>query len=247
MQPPPPHYSPDGRFWWDGFRWVAAQAPPIAPIRSPYLQPPSSERHMTAKQVGCPALVVVSVVGIVLWAMTGARPSPSASPTTSTVAPPTGTAEPTPTKDPYGVADHSCPGMCVNYDFMTFTVKDVRRNAPMDGVDPGAGQHWVVVDVAISNNQGATEDEETNAHDFNIVGTDGIVTTATHVYKAQYGIPISDINGCSDWNAVIAKSGGAFGPRPLCFHVGGDGNGPMTLRWQPRVLGDQIEIVIPHS
>jgi hypothetical protein len=36
MQPPPPQFSPDGLFWWDGARWVPR--PGIPPLQQP--QPP---------------------------------------------------------------------------------------------------------------------------------------------------------------------------------------------------------------
>ena len=42
-QPPPPQYSPDGLFWWDGTRWVPLARPPQAPPPPPAypVQPPS--------------------------------------------------------------------------------------------------------------------------------------------------------------------------------------------------------------
>ena len=32
-----PQYSPDGRYWWDGYQWVAVPtAPPSPPVSPPY-------------------------------------------------------------------------------------------------------------------------------------------------------------------------------------------------------------------
>ncbi len=38
QQPPPPQFSPDGLYWWDGVRWVPRPGVPAAPPPSP---PPS--------------------------------------------------------------------------------------------------------------------------------------------------------------------------------------------------------------
>jgi hypothetical protein len=138
--------------------------------------------------------------------------------------------------------------MCVNYNDMTLTITGRRQlsSAEMQGVNAGSAKTWVLLDVVIDNHVSATEDQELNAHDLTLITAEGLVVSPRHLYKSQYGVDTGEsINGCVDWNAVIAKSGGRFGPRPLCFAVGGNPAGAMTLRWSPRVLGVTAEIALP--
>ena len=56
--PPPPIYSPDGKFWWDGARWVPVQTPVPDPGKTPV------NRVVT---YGCGCLVAVILL---FWALT---------------------------------------------------------------------------------------------------------------------------------------------------------------------------------
>ena len=40
QQPPPPQFSPDGLFWWDGVRWVPRPSVPAVPGPAPLPAPP---------------------------------------------------------------------------------------------------------------------------------------------------------------------------------------------------------------
>ena len=66
--PFPPARTPDGRWWWDGFRWqpvLDASAPPPAP---PAAQPPaqSAWRAQEPPHQGHPGRTVAIVVGVVV-------------------------------------------------------------------------------------------------------------------------------------------------------------------------------------
>src|SRR5439155_93 len=41
QQPPPPQFSPDGLFWWDGVRWVPRPGVPAMPAPARPLPPPA--------------------------------------------------------------------------------------------------------------------------------------------------------------------------------------------------------------
>ena len=41
QQPPPPQFSPDGLFWWDGVRWVPRPGVPAVPGPARPLPPPA--------------------------------------------------------------------------------------------------------------------------------------------------------------------------------------------------------------
>jgi hypothetical protein len=57
--PPPPQVSPDGKFYWDGQRWVPMQGQPLQPSPSPLQVPENAPAPLQAPQaaprryVGC--------------------------------------------------------------------------------------------------------------------------------------------------------------------------------------------------
>lgn len=99
--------------------------------------------------------------------------------------------------------------------------------------------HWIVVNVSFTNLPGATADEDvgtTGSLDaFTVVGTDGLVV----------GPQVDFSNSCPNWSATIAQTGGSYGPKPLCFSVGGNVNGPITLRWTHGFSGTQEVALAP--
>lgn len=79
--PPPPQYSPDGRFWWDGQRWVPVQlpAPPTQTVITKSSNPFVSGMA-GCFGVGCAILLVFGILfasctGIVGGALHGASNS----------------------------------------------------------------------------------------------------------------------------------------------------------------------------
>jgi hypothetical protein len=77
--PPPPQVSPDGKFYWDGQRWVLIQGQSSQP---PSMRPP--ERVVVVKQprgawnscvgYGCLAIAAVFVLAAATAVCNGARP-----------------------------------------------------------------------------------------------------------------------------------------------------------------------------
>jgi hypothetical protein len=59
---PPPQVSPDGKFYWDGTRWVPMQGQATAP---PVAAPPTASHRSRNLGIGC-AVVVVAVIIIAL-------------------------------------------------------------------------------------------------------------------------------------------------------------------------------------
>jgi hypothetical protein len=95
-QPPPPQVSPDGKFYWDGQRWVpmpgtpaVQSAPPQMSVPPGYALPPTKRSHALRNiSCGCLALLLL-VIGLGLCGSLGHIPttgfsnpgeSPSSSP-----------------------------------------------------------------------------------------------------------------------------------------------------------------------
>ncbi len=75
-------YSPDGKYWWDGQRWVpvgtgSAQAP-FQPILNPAPGQPKSRRNIVAGISGAAALL--TAVAAIIGAMNGIFPHSSSPP-----------------------------------------------------------------------------------------------------------------------------------------------------------------------
>ena len=75
-------YSPDGKYWWDGQRWVpvgTGSAPaPIQHILEPALFPPRSRRNIVAAVSGAAALL--TALAAIIAAMNGILPHSSSPP-----------------------------------------------------------------------------------------------------------------------------------------------------------------------
>jgi Trypsin-like peptidase domain len=80
----PPKLSPDGRFYWEGARWVPMPQGPNAPATAP---PVNRRRHLTRRLVIATAFLVA--IGVGSWAVFGSSgikpPSPVSSPKPLTV------------------------------------------------------------------------------------------------------------------------------------------------------------------
>ena len=66
--PPPPQFSPDGLYWWDGVRWVPRPGvPPVAPSPPAYPPPPppfSGYRGTPSYLKPSPGLRIVLLVAL---------------------------------------------------------------------------------------------------------------------------------------------------------------------------------------
>jgi hypothetical protein len=77
-EPPPPQVSPDGKFYWDGQRWLPmqGQAPSQAPSQPPSVVVVKQPRGAWNSCVGygCLAIAAVFVLAAVTAWCGGARP-----------------------------------------------------------------------------------------------------------------------------------------------------------------------------
>jgi hypothetical protein len=73
-----PQYSPDGRWWWDGQRWVPAAAGGIVPTR------PNRYPWGVYSLIGCGAVALLLIVAIVIGSVLSA---PRSTPRTATQTP----------------------------------------------------------------------------------------------------------------------------------------------------------------
>lgn len=164
--PPPPQISPDGKFYWDGERWVPmqgqarSQTPPMA-----QQQPQPQGRSRRNGAIGCAVLIVLVV--IIAIASGGSHNSPSSSsPGTSS---PGGSPIPSPSpiseaqykasaktipyvqleKDPASLAGTvvTYTGQVIQYDSAT-TTSHLRINVTADGFGGYTDTIWLDVDPA---------------------------------------------------------------------------------------------------
>jgi len=67
-RPPPPQLSPDGKFYWDGTRWL--------PVQAPVQAPPPPQRWATrgvpcVTNVGCLIIIGIFIVLVILGLVLG--------------------------------------------------------------------------------------------------------------------------------------------------------------------------------
>ena len=65
-QPPPPQFSPDGLFWWDGSRWVPQPARPAYGAMPPPPPPPPGYSGATSWTKPSPGLRIVLLVALAI-------------------------------------------------------------------------------------------------------------------------------------------------------------------------------------
>jgi hypothetical protein len=178
--PPPPQVSPDGKFYWDGTRWVpmqtpAAQGPPQQVAQqppqvqaSPWQYPPTSappkQGHALRNgAIGCVGLIVLLIIiGI---AANGANNSSNNSPGFVVVSPSSSpideatykaSAKAIPyvqlEKDPASLAGTvvTYTGQVVQYDSAT-TTSHLRINVTPDGFGNYNDTIWLDVDPAVTS------------------------------------------------------------------------------------------------
>jgi len=82
QQPPPPQFSPDGLFWWDGVRWVPRPGVPAMPGPARPLPPPA---YSMAPPGGYPTASTfpkpspgLRIVLVVIFLITGLQPDRTA-------------------------------------------------------------------------------------------------------------------------------------------------------------------------
>jgi hypothetical protein len=60
--PPPPQVSPDGKFYWDGQRWVPMPAEGVSTVPAPIYAPPKKGHALRNVSLGCLGLIAVVVL-----------------------------------------------------------------------------------------------------------------------------------------------------------------------------------------
>jgi hypothetical protein len=131
--PPPPQVSPDGKFYWDGERWVPMQGPapsqPPPPTAQQQQQPAPPQGVMPAQlppgyeikkkghfwrngAIGCGGLIVLIIV-IAIAASGGSHgtSTPAASPSNSTTSPATAKVSTAPAAGPKVLLDKTGSGI----------------------------------------------------------------------------------------------------------------------------------------
>ncbi len=72
--PPPPQVSPDGKFYWDGTRWVPIQQQPPQPPEVVVVKQPRGAWN-SCVGYGCLGIAALFVLAAVTAWCNGARPS----------------------------------------------------------------------------------------------------------------------------------------------------------------------------
>lgn len=217
--PPPPQVSPDGKFYWDGQRWVpmpaqaAAQPLPVAPSRERY--PPS---HWLIGGLG--------IVGVIVFASfcadLGGRSTSSSLPAAATSAGST----------PVTTKSAGCsPQPCASAYSLTVRISGLNPTAPAGFFKPEAGNHFVLMRMTMRND-GGQDTKHISPTDFKLRDAAGV----------SHDITLSDTPGCDFWSPVDLAPGATYRPKPLCFQASGDSNGNLTLLWSPDIFSPTAQI-----
>jgi hypothetical protein len=74
QQPPPPQFSPDGLYWWDGTKWAPRTGLPAVQLQQPpppgyYVPPPPAYGGTSSFLKPSPGLRIVLIVALALEAL----------------------------------------------------------------------------------------------------------------------------------------------------------------------------------
>ena len=229
-QSPPPQYSPDGNWWWNGREWIpttgASSRPPLPGAASPGPRRRSRWPWLTG---GLLALIVLTGVFVAAVAP-GVNSARSKAATTATPPAASARAGAVPAGTPG--RDGSCaPQPCANDNFgWVVSVSDVKYDAPAgnDFEKPEAGNVFVTLSVTFANKT----DKERHASPTGFVLLDGAGVKHTITY----------MTACPIWDAVNLTPGATLGPKCLAFEgTAGKATG-LTLVWTPNFLGGDYKL-----
>jgi len=228
------HLSPDGRYRWDGQRWVPNDGPwsgGPAHVPGPMYPPPARP----SRWPWYAAIGAVLLVGVCTVAVAGSGHRDGADRTVrladagaTAPAAPGATAPPAAPAQPAQPArDGSCaPRPCANDNYgWIVAVNGFRYDAPSGSQfrRPEAGNVFVTVDVTFTNRL----DVEQHTSPFNFVLRDGAGVKHAATWTAS----------CPYWDAVNLTTGATLGPKCLAFQAtAGKPNG-LTLVWTPALPG----------
>jgi hypothetical protein len=228
-QPPPPQYSPDGKFWWNGQVWV-----PVAPAAVPVPRQSNALRNIG---IGCGAIVGIGLLISVIGSLAnGGRTSTSVTSTPTPAS--TSQAAPTsrPTTAPVAATapprDGSCsPQPCANDNYgWIVTVSQVIYGADSGNPyeNPEAGNVYVSLTLTFTN-------KTSNAHsaspvNFKLIDGNGV----SHTYTFT--------ENCPSWSSVDIAPGGSYGPKCTVFEATAGKPAPIVLDWNPSLFGGDYKM-----
>ena len=229
-----PQFSEDGKWWWDGQKWVAVSQ--AAPGTQAAAGTPAATRptRRPALWIGI-AVVLLVLMGVCTAAI--ANIGSSAKPTAKSSAAPAATTAPTAraAAKPAAAAvarDGSCsPQPCANDNYgWIVTVGNIRYDAAGGELDkPEAGNVFVMVDVTFTNKL----DQEQHANPTEFVLMDG--AGIKHTWR-----PMAE--GCDSWEPVNLTKGATFGPKCLSFEATAGKPTGLVLVWTPSGFGGDYNI-----
>jgi hypothetical protein len=127
------------------------------------------------------------------------------------------------------VQTQSCsPGPCANAGGLQVFVDSVDRDLPLADLTLPAGIHHVRVMVSFKNGSG--HEALANAAEFSLQDAAG----------TEYDVDLSGRTGCEAWAVERLQPNARLNSRPLCFQVGGDPGGKLTLVWRQGDIGGLV-------
>lgn len=227
-----PQYSPDGKWWWDGSRWVPAQQSPVTPPGAPI--PPSRRASRWPWFVGG-AVALVVLLGVCVAAVGNSGGSKPQGQVTTTSAKTTATTASKATSAPTATAatrDGSCsPQPCANDNYgWIVTISDVKYDAPSgnDFEHPESGNVYVTMNVTFTNR--TQNEQHANPTEFVLLDAAGIKHT------------ITVMDACPTWDPVNLTTGATLGPKCLAFEATAGKPTGLVLVWTPSLLGGDYNI-----
>ena len=225
-----PQYSPDGKWWWDGQKWVAVGQAPQAtgPTGGPAAAGRPRRRRAWPWVVG--ALAVLFLVVVIAAVASSPNSSQKTASTTSATTAPTHAATAAPTAKPAAAPaarDGSCsPQPCANDNYgWIVTVSNVRYGANGGQFEqPEAGNVFFMIDVTFTNKL----DQEQHANPTEFVLQDG--AGIKHTVR-----PLIEVS-CGAWDPVNLTKGSAL-TKCISFEATAGKPAGLTLVWTPSGFG----------
>jgi hypothetical protein len=222
---PPPQYTPDGRYWWNGAQWIPVPAP------APYYYTPKDNTGRNVA-IGCGIAAAIGLalflgflaaVGTFVGSVGNSIAQAAMSPAVNTAC---------------------SPSPCATSDGLTLLVGTVQRSGPPSPSPtptptaslssrppsasgsphptPAAARHSVTVQVTVTNNSSVPD--SVSPYDFQLIDSTGVARSTT----------LAGGSACS--TSVVSIQPGATTPLlTLCFQAAGSPTGPLSLRWSPGI------------
>jgi len=231
-----PQFSEDGKWWWDGQKWVAV---PHAALGG---QAPAGAASAARRKRGPGLWIGLAVALVVLMGVCTvavANSGSSSKPTATTSVAPAAAAAPTARATAKATAtaaaparDGSCsPQPCANDNYgWIVTVSNIRYGAQAGEFDkPEAGNVFVMLDVTFTNKL----DQEQHANPTEFVLMDG--AGVKHTWRPM-------VEACDTWEPVNLTKGATLGPKCLSFEATAGKSVGLVLVWTPSGFGGGYNI-----